>query len=141
MVLVRPSTVIATLMFTFPARYELPLYGLQIVSRGRVQWTEKPAWFRNVPVTAVFPSPAQAEVRAAFGAAAKRAKELGYISRESERLKKWLPGAAPFIADHFVGYRATAERRRIARRCLHTMEELMRMYGVVPKGIEVKKTE
>lgn len=130
MTLVRPTFVMAAIAGTFPARFELPLYGMQIVSRGRVTWAEKAAWFRNVPVTAVYPTPAQAEVRVRFGEMAKEAKARGEINKVSSRLGKWLPGAAAYIADHFHGFRATKERRVIAKKSIHTIEELKAYYGI-----------
>lgn len=130
MVLVRPTFVMAAVSGTFPARPELALFGMQLVGRGNVHWAEKAAWFRNVPITAVYPTPAQAEVRVRFGEMAKEAKAKGEINKTSKRLGKWLPGAAAYIADNFYGFRTTKEHRVMPRKRLHTIEELKAWYGI-----------
>jgi hypothetical protein len=133
MVLVRPTVVMGVITGAFPRRSELALYGMQIVSKGRVWWAEKAAWFRNVPVTAIFPTDGQLQTRIRFGELAKEAKAMGATgTREkpakSERLGKYFVGAAAYIADHMYGYKAPARMKpeeypsRI-RRTFKTLEE------------------
>jgi hypothetical protein len=124
----------ATITGAFPRRSELALYGMQIVSKGRLWWAEKAAWFRNAPVTAIFPTTGQIETRIHFGELAKRAKEERKTgTREkparSERLGRNFVGAAAYIADNMYGFRAPT---RIApeeypsrlRKTYRTLEEL-----------------
>jgi hypothetical protein len=142
MVLVRPTTVVAVVTATFPRRSELPLYGMQIVGKGNVWWAEKAAWFRNVPVTAVVPTPGQIETRIHFGELAKKAKEDGKTGTKgkpalSEKLGRYFVGSAAYIADNMRGFRAT---RRLApeaypsklRKTVHTLEELKAMLAKLP---------
>lgn len=133
MVLVRPTVITAALTGTFPARPALPLFGMQIVSRGNVHWAEKAAWFRNVPYTAVYPHDGQIEARIRFGELAREAKARGEINKVSKRLGKWLPGAAAYIADNMAGYRAPSAMPKeqwpsTTKRTLRTLEELKSMY-------------
>jgi hypothetical protein len=140
MVLVRPTTVLATVTGAFPRRSELALYGLQIVGKGNVWWAEKASWFRNVPVTAVYPTPGQIETRIHFGELARRAKETGQVGTRtspklSSRLGRYLVGSAAYIADNMAGF--TASKRMAPeqypsklRRTLRTLEELKAMSGV-----------
>jgi hypothetical protein len=140
MVLVRPTAVLATMTGAFPRRSELPLYGMQLVGKGNVWWAEKTAWFRNVPVTAVYPTPGQIETRIRFGELAKRAKAEGKTGTRaspalSTRLGRYFVGSAAYIADNMAGFTAS---RRLApeqypsrlRRTLRTLEELKAMAGV-----------
>lgn len=134
MVLVRPTVITAALTGTFPARPELPLFGMQLVARGRVYWAEKAAWFRNVPYTAIYPHPGQIEARIRFGELAREAKARGEINKVSTRLGKWLPGAAAYIADNMAGYRAPSAIPReqwpsTTRRTYRTMEELRAIHA------------
>jgi hypothetical protein len=109
---------------------------MQIVAKSdKLWWAEKAAWFRNVPVTAVTPSPAQAEVRVKFGTLAREAKEKKATgTREkpaySTRLGRYFVGAAAYIADNMAGYKAKAPSRLVPKKRLHTMEELKAWYGI-----------
>ena len=142
MVLVRPTTIVSVVSAAFPRRSELPLYGMQIVSRGGLWWAEKTAWFRNVPVTAVVPTPGQIETRIRFGELAKEAKAKGAVgTREkpalSSRLGRYFVGAAAYIADNMVGYRASKRLSPEAypsklRKTVHTLEELKAMLAKAP---------
>ena len=140
MVLLRPTAVLASVTGAFPRRSELALYGMQLVSKGNVWWAEKAAWFRNVPVTAVYPTPGQIEARIQFGELAREAKTKGETGTKtnpklSKRLGKYLVGSAAYIADNMAGFRAS---KRMApeqypsrlRRTLRTLEELKAMAGV-----------
>jgi hypothetical protein len=107
---------------------------MQIVSKGGVWWAEKAAWFRNVPVTAIFPTDGQIQTRIHFGELAKEAKARGATgTREkpakSERLGKYFVGAAAYIADHMFGYRAPRAMKKEEypsrlRKTYRTLEEL-----------------
>jgi hypothetical protein len=140
MVLVRPTTVLATVTGAFPRRSELALYGMQLVGKGNVWWAEKASWFRNVPVTAVYPTPGQIEARIQFGELAREAKAKGETgTREnpklSKRLGKYLVGSAAYIADNMAGFRASKKMApeqypSRLRRTLRTLEELKAMMGV-----------
>jgi hypothetical protein len=140
MVLLRPTAVLASVTGAFPRRSELALYGMQLVGKGNVWWAEKASWFRNVPVTAVYPTPGQIETRIQFGDLARRAKEIGETGTKanpklSRRLGRYLVGSAAYIADNMAGFRAS---KRMApeqypsrlRRTLRTLEELKAMAGV-----------
>jgi hypothetical protein len=140
MVLLRPTAVLASVTGAFPRRSELALYGMQLVGKGNVWWAEKASWFRNVPVTAVYPTPGQIETRIQFGELARRAKETGQVGTRtspklSTRLGRYLVGSAAYIADNMAGFRAS---KRMApeqypsklRRTLRTLEELKTMAGV-----------
>jgi len=111
MVLVRPSLVLATISGAIPSRAELSMYGMQLVGKGNLWWAEKAAWFRNVPITAIYPTTGQLEVRIHFGRLAKEAKERGEVgTREkpaySEKLGRYFVGAAAYIADHMKDFKA-----------------------------------
>jgi hypothetical protein len=129
--IVRPTVVAGIIGATFPRRNEMALYGLQIVSRGGVEWAEKPMWFRNVPYTAVHPTLGQLETRIHFGelaSAAKGTKGLQTVTTGPSAGKR-LPGAAKTIAERMPGYRAPnrlepTEYPSKLRRTLHTLEEL-----------------
>jgi hypothetical protein len=140
MVLLRPTAVLASVTGAFPRRSELVLYGMQLVSKGNVWWAEKAAWFRNVPVTAVYPTPGQIETRIQFGELAREAKTKGETGTKanpklSKRLGRYFVGSAAYIADNMAGFRAS---KRMApeqypsrlRRTLRTLEELKAMAGV-----------
>lgn len=137
MVLVRPTAVLASISGAFPRRSELPLYGMQIVGKGNVWWAEKAAWFRNVPVTAVYPTEGQIETRIHFGDLAREAKARGEVGTRtnpklSTRLGKYFVGSAAYIADNMAGFRAS---KRMSpeqypsklRKTLRTLEELKAM--------------
>jgi hypothetical protein len=139
MVLLRPTAVLAAITGAFPRRSELVLYGMQLVSKGNVWWAEKAAWFRNVPVTAVYPTPGQIETRIHFGELAREAKAKGEVGTKanpklSTRLGRYFVGSAAYIADHMAGFRAS---KRMSpeqypsrlRRTLRTLEELKAMAG------------
>jgi hypothetical protein len=140
MVLLRPTTVLAAVTGAFPRRSELALYGMQLVNKGNVWWAEKASWFRNVPVTAVYPTPGQIEVRIRFGELAKKAKAEGKTgTRErpalSTRLGRYLVGSAAYIADNMAGFTATRKMSpeqypSKLRRTLRTLEELKAMAEV-----------
>ena len=137
MTLARPTVILAAITGAFPRRSELPIYGMQIVSKGNVWWAEKAAWFRNVPYTAVHPTTGQIEVRIHFGRLAKEAKARGETGTKekpaySERLGRYFVGAAAYIADHMKGFKAPHAMRpeeypSRLRRSLHTLEELEEM--------------
>jgi hypothetical protein len=134
MVLVRPTVLMATIGGgIFPRRSELPLYGMQIVSRGNVTWAEKATWFRNVPVTVVYPTEGQMEIRVLFGRIASKAKgEKGLKPVTNEKSKaygKQLPPAAARVANEMPGRKATRalapeEYPSKLRHTLHTIREL-----------------
>jgi hypothetical protein len=111
MVLVRPTTIMAMLKRELPPRNVLPFYGLQIVEKGDVWWAEKAAWFRNVPWRAISPTLGQLETRVRFAVLAKEAKARGLTGTKdkpavSARLGRAFVGAAAYIADNMVGWRA-----------------------------------
>ena len=134
MTLVRPSVLMAALGGAFPGRQELALTGMQIVGKGNVRWAKKSAWFRNVPVTAVYPTVAQMEVRVAFANKAREAKAKGMTGTRanpaySERLGREFVGAAAYIADNFYGFKSSnrkspEEYPSRLRKTLHTADEL-----------------
>jgi hypothetical protein len=134
LVLVRPTTLVATITGAFPPRRELAIYGMQIVGKGNVWWAEKAAWFRNVPVTAIYPTPGQIETRVHFGELAREARERGMTGTKqkpakSERLGRYFVGAAAYIADHMAGFRAPRaipkeEYPSKLRKTYRTIEEL-----------------
>jgi len=134
MVLVRPTVLMAAVGGgIFPRRSELVLYGMQLVSRGGVTWAEKAAWFRNVPVTAVYPTLGQMEIRVMFGRTASKAKgEKGLktvTNPASKAYGKQLPPAAATVANELTGRKAPhslapEEYPSKLRRTLHTMKEL-----------------
>jgi hypothetical protein len=134
MVLVRPTVVFGVVSGAFPRRSELAVYGMQIVSKGNVWWAEKAAWFRNVPVTALFPTEGQIQVRIKFGELAKEAKAKRLTGTKdkpakSERLGRYFVGAAAYIADHMHGFRAPKALPKEAwesrlRRTARTLEDL-----------------
>jgi len=70
MVLIKPLALAAEKL----DRAMLSAVGLQIVNRGRITWAKKAVWLRNVPITAVDPTPAQALVRYILGNVARQAK-------------------------------------------------------------------
>jgi hypothetical protein len=139
MTLVRPSVLMAALGGAFPARQELALTGMQLVGKGNVRWAKKSAWFRNVPVTAVFPTVGQMEVRVAFAKKAKEAKEKNMTGTRakpaySKRLKREFVGAAAYIADNFFEYKAPNRLAKESypsklRKTLHTADELEAILG------------
>ena len=145
MVLVRPTFVMSAVTQVFPRRSELAIYGMQIVSRGGVWWAEKAAWFRNTPITVLEPTDGQIQTRIRFGELAKEAKERGLTGTKekpakSERLGRYFVGAAAYIADKMVGYRAPAKLAPEAypsklRKTFRTLDELKA--EVVKKGISV----
>jgi len=134
MTLVRPSVLMAALGGAFPGRQELALTGMQIVGKGNVRWAKKSAWFRNVPVTAVYPTVAQMEVRVAFANMAREAKEKNMTGTRakpaySKRLEREFVGAAAYIADNFYGFKSAnrkspEEYPSRLRKTLHTADEL-----------------
>jgi hypothetical protein len=134
MTLVRPSVLMAALGGAFPGRQELALTGMQIVGKGNVRWAKKSAWFRNVPVTAVYPTVGQMEVRVAFGRMAQEAKAKNMTGTrakpaKSERLGREFVGAAAYIADNFYNYKAPSRMTKESypsklRKTLHTADEL-----------------
>jgi len=139
MVLVRPTVVFGILKTAIPPRWDLAVYGMQIVEKGGVKWAEKAAWFRNVPYTAIDPTEGQMEVRIYFGELAKQAKgKKGLVV--SERLGKELPPAAALIADRMVGFRAPHAKPpelypSKLRRTKFTLEDLkakLRAKGITP---------
>jgi hypothetical protein len=68
MVLLKPQVVIAgALGKGAVSREQLAAAGIQLVAAGGITWSKKPFFLRNVPVTAVSPSPAQRAVRGTFG--------------------------------------------------------------------------
>ena len=146
MVLVRPTVVMAALTGIFPSRSELALYGMQIVGRGKITWTEKAVWFRNVPVTAVYPTEGQMEIRVMFGRTASLAKgEKGLktvTNPASKAYGKRLPPAAARIADNMPGIKASRrllpeEYPSRLRHTLHTVrehEEELRRRGITTPG-------
>ena len=130
----------------FPRRSELALYGMQLVSRGGVTWAEKAAWFRNVPVTAVYPTLGQMEIRVMFGRTAAQAKgEKGLktvTNSASKAYGKQLPPAAARVANSLPGMMASRrlhpeEYPSKLRRTLHTVRELeeeLRNRGITVPG-------
>jgi hypothetical protein len=148
MVLVRPTVLMAAIGGgVFPRRSELALYGMQIVSRGGVVWAEKAAWFRNVPVTAVYPTLGQMEIRVAFGSIASKAKgEKGLktvTNPASKAYGKQLPPAAARVANEMPGRKAPhalapEEYPSKLRHTLHTvkeLEEFLRRRGVTVPSV------
>ena len=67
MVMVKPQFVMAAVTGASVRRAELPIYGLQLVSRGGIRWAKKAAFWRNAPYTAVEPTPLQLATRIALG--------------------------------------------------------------------------
>ena len=137
MVLVRPTVVTAALGGVFPSRAELPMYGLQIVRKGRVVWASKPFWFRNVPYTAIFPTLGQMEWRVEFGETAKGLKGTKGFGTLAEAGKK-LPAGATVVKVAAEIQRALKGKRaphRLSpeeypsrkRRTFHTIDQLRAM--------------
>ena len=129
----------------------MPLYGVQIVERGSVVWAKKATWFRKVPHTAIVPHKGQAEIRVTFGELAKEASrkgaegvasEIGGEVISSPRGGKLivcpdgqvLPVVAAYIKYRMKGktapHRMPKEKYPSRRRCLHTIEELKKTYGL-----------
>jgi hypothetical protein len=137
MVLLRSTAVLAAVTGAFPRRSELALYGMQLVGKGNVWWAEKASWFRNVPVTAVYPTPGQVEARIRFGELARKAKETGQVGTRtspklSNRLGRYFVGSAAYIADNMAGFTASNKMSpeqypSKLRRTLRTLEELKAM--------------
>ena len=146
MVIARPTTVMAMVGGVFPARHELAMYGMQIVSKGRVEWAKKAAWFRNVPYTAIYPHEGQIETRIQFGVYAKEAASMsvdavaaacgGQVYDRARNLVLCngmvLPKVAAYIMAKMKGFRAPgrlepAQYPSRHRRTFHTIEELQNM--------------
>ena len=146
MVIVRPTTLMAAIGGAFPARHELAMFGIQIVSKGKVEWAKKAAWFRNVPYTAIYPHEGQIETRIQFGTLAKEAASMsvdavaaacgGQVYDRARNLVLCngmvLPKVAAYIMAKMKGFRAPARLEPSQypskhRRTFHTIEELQRM--------------
>lgn len=52
MTLVKPNVFMALVKGITPSKGEAPLYGMQVVSRGRMIWAKKSSWLRNAPIKA-----------------------------------------------------------------------------------------
>jgi len=82
------------------SRAQLSGVGLQIVNRGHITWAKKAVWVRNVPITAVEPTPAQALVRYILARIAKAT--IPEIIEKKERGEKLLvetpKGILPIVA-------------------------------------------
>jgi hypothetical protein len=132
MVLLRPTTLSGIAAPKALPRAILPLYGIQLarVSSKAIERgiTEKLYVFRNVPFTAVDPTPKQAAVRLAFAIIAHRAKGRKWEGR-------YPPAAEEVKASEreIEGAAATAPAVPKAKRRLHSgrgLERYLKVSGV-----------
>jgi hypothetical protein len=107
MTLLKPQVVLAGLITNATDRKSTSLAGMQLVQKGRVSWTAKPYWLRNMPITAVIPSDAQLLIRQEFARLAKEARASGETGKKQTGFKEYkgmlLPGAAAYIGRHLSG--------------------------------------
>lgn len=99
MALLRGSAVVASALGEgLEPRNKIALTGFVLARTPR--WSKKPFTIRNVPVTAVNPSPLQVAVRYVFGALARRTRGVPMqpgIEIDGVRLTGKLPPAAEYI--------------------------------------------
>jgi len=115
--LVRATTILAAASGAIEPRWRLAATGLQIASTP--PWSKKPITIRNVPFTAVKPTPKQLAVRIAFGKIASQAKGMGK--------KGFLPPAAELVAQakgRIAQAAAGVPSQKVGRRSYHTLSEL-----------------
>lgn len=107
MTVLKPQVVLAGLLSNATDRKAASLAGMQLVQKGRVSWTAKPYWLRNMPITAVMPSDAQLLIRQEFARLAKEAKASGQTGTKQRGFKEYkgmlLPGAAAYIGQRLTG--------------------------------------
>lgn len=89
--LLRPQVVIAGALAP-TARKALASSGVQLCSAGRMSWSKKPMFLRNVPITAVNPTKGQMAIREEFARIAHGARGVRGLDPETG-----LPGAAAAI--------------------------------------------
>jgi hypothetical protein len=107
MTVLKPQVVLAGLLSNAVERKVASLAGMQLVQKGRVSWTAKPYWIRNMPITAVNPSDAQLLIRQEFARLAKEARASGQTGTKEKGFKEYkgmlLPGAAAYIGQNLSG--------------------------------------
>ena len=123
MTLVRPQVILAATSEKPEPRARLAITGLQLVHAGKMTWSKKAIFIRNVPFTAVAPTPRQAAARYILGRIASRAKG-------TKGLVEGLPPAAAQVKKAWEERRAQLEQAlaqipsvRIERRTIHTVED------------------
>jgi hypothetical protein len=164
MVALKPTVVLAGALGGAIERKAVSVAGVQLVQKGRVTWTAKPFWLRNMPSTAAHPTDAQLVVRQEFARLAKEAKERGETGTKKRGFKEYkgmkLPGAAAYVGTHLPAVKEYIKRNKLSYeargetppsrtwRTVHTwahIEAMMRARGIEPAtrwiGAPAEKTE